>query len=809
MDITERKNILSTLAQEEGESPLEVLNQETSKIAQVFENEADYNSLEAHVELLDAIAFRVPQKAVALIDALMTRLKTLQLTYVEAEAVGITSESMAKYSNRASLTTKMLSLLRHIRYYEPDKIRETFLEYFKDENQTVRKEAENGLKDIAGYHLNIFYSDGEGWPGLGPEPQERIIGAVSNYSAEKISENFFGIIILCTEILSPVMDDSVWSSKQVTIRSGAVPALDRVKQLRRKAVDFIAALYKADSNSDKKTAIIHCLKEATHTAHMVSYGDDIRDMIAGDTVAVLDHFSRFAETDDDLLIVQKIEHDAFWEFKRSINDAVRDAALRVKAIIDADEEYQIFKVLIGFEGVFEQWAPEPRSQEDRIAGIDNDLREAEKLRNRLMEGLADGINASNLELWTGRILKWSAIQSNDMATFPLFGKFLERFARQQPDLAMTILTEHADDLGGFITPLLEGVWTTTEQERLRTLAAFWLVGGKHLRELAAMFEYIDRLDELLLTEVCAKAVERRDIPTLTRLLGIIISHYQASPRSFANEMFFKAITALKEAGEYHWVASVWFRRELKAAIQDMEEHNINAILDSIISTPRLEHEVEGVLRVVGSRYPEKVIGYFVKRLAREGELEDIFEYQALPYQFYDLQETLSGNVDGIVDAVASLYDGNYGMFIHRGAKLVAISFPHLPEELQDKLISLAQAGNKDDLYVVLAILRNYKGEPSVQRVCHELVKRLPDGAKELVEVRIILSSTGVVGGEYGFVEAYEKKLEQISPWRDDPDQKVREFAQSYSEGLREEMARERKRADERILLRKAEYGELD
>lgn len=809
MDVTERKNILSTLAQEEGEASLEVLNQEAVKIAEVFENEADYNSLEANIELLDAIAFRVPQKAVALIDALLTRLKTLQLTYIEALAVGITSERMAKYSNRASLTTKILSLLRHIRYHEPDKIREIFLEYFKDENQTVRKEAENGLRDIAGYHLNIFYSDGEGWPGLGPQPQERIIEAVASYMPEKVAENFYGIIILCTEILSPTMDDSVWSSKQVTIRSGAVPALDSVKRLRRKTVDFVAALYKPEFDSNKKTAIIHCLKEATHTAHMVSYGDDIRDMIAGDTVGVLDHFGRFAEADDDLLIVQKIEHDAFWEFKRSINGAVRDAALRVKAIIDADEEYQVFKVLIGYEGVFEQWTPEPQSQEERIAGIDNDLREAEKIRTRLMERLADSISSSTLDLWTGRILKWSAIKSNDMATFPFFGKFLKRFAREQPVLAMNVLNRHADELGGFITPLLEGIWTTPEQERLRALAASWLTQGKHLWPLAAMFEFIDRLDEPLLTEVCAKAVERRDIPALTKLLGIVISHYQSSSRQFANEIFFKAISALKEAGEYHWAAGVWFRRELKATIQDMEERNINAILDSLISIPRLGHEVEGVLRVVGSRYPEKVIGYFVKRLTHEEEVEDIFEYQALPYQFYDLQESLSGNVDSVVDAVASLYDGNYGMFIHRGAKLVAIIFPHLPEELQDKLISLAQTGSKNDLYVVLAILRNYKGEPTVQRVCHELVKRLPEGSKELVEVRIILSSTGVVGGEYGFVEAYEKKLEQISPWRDDPDQKVRGFAQSYSEGLREEIVREKNRADERIILRKAQYGELD
>jgi hypothetical protein len=74
-------------------------------------------------------------------------------------------------------------------------------------------------------------------------------------------------------------------------------------------------------------------------------------------------------------------------------------------------------------------------------------------------------------------------------------------------------------------------------------------------------------------------------------------------------------------------------------------------------------------------------------------------------------------------------------------------------------------------------------------------------------VAIALQATGVVSGEFGMAEAYTCKREELLDWFDDPDEKVRQFAERYVADLEKMSAAERLRAEEDITLRKHRYGE--
>lgn len=67
-------------------------------------------------------------------------------------------------------------------------------------------------------------------------------------------------------------------------------------------------------------------------------------------------------------------------------------------------------------------------------------------------------------------------------------------------------------------------------------------------------------------------------------------------------------------------------------------------------------------------------------------------------------------------------------------------------------------------------------------------------------------STGVVSGEYGFVDALQKKLGSIEDWKKDRIKKVREFALEYEQFLLERIEAEKDRADEDVALRKRDVG---
>lgn len=75
----------------------------------------------------------------------------------------------------------------------------------------------------------------------------------------------------------------------------------------------------------------------------------------------------------------------------------------------------------------------------------------------------------------------------------------------------------------------------------------------------------------------------------------------------------------------------------------------------------------------------------------------------------------------------------------------------------------------------------------------------------LESVEIILSSMGVTTGEFGQVAGLERKRTELGPWREDPRQRVRSFAERYLRTLDRLVASEQQRAEERLALGKLEY----
>jgi hypothetical protein len=200
---------------------------------------------------------------------------------------------------------------------------------------------------------------------------------------------------------------------------------------------------------------------------------------------------------------------------------------------------------------------------------------------------------------------------------------------------------------------------------------------------------------------------------------------------------------------------------------------------------------------------------FCNRIAAKKTGDTPSNYETIPYDFHKLSEPLSKIPDQVVDSVLEVYDGNYGAFIYEGAQLLKNIFPDFPKPFAHKLIQLIQTGDEKNLLFVMAVLRNYAGEEFLHEVSKELIMVLPDSENLLAEVHIILLSTGVVSGAYGFVEAYQHKIEEIRPWLSDPNEKIQKFAQNYISNLERQIAAEKQRVDEDIMLRKHRYGADD
>ena len=212
-----------------------------------------------------------------------------------------------------------------------------------------------------------------------------------------------------------------------------------------------------------------------------------------------------------------------------------------------------------------------------------------------------------------------------------------------------------------------------------------------------------------------------------------------------------------------------------------------------------------LIEPVAENYPDLVLEFFGARLDVENEKERGDRYDAIPYDFQKLGAPLSAQPELVVDFVFSWFKKSSELFHYRGANLVSNTFPEFDEKLEEKLIQLVQTKNDAEIDFVTSILRNYKGETFLHTVCREIVIAVNGEGPFSREVKFILEESGVLHGEFGFVERCKRKKEEIEYWENDPDPVVREFAEKYIRSLERQRAAEQRRAEEDLELRKHKY----
>jgi hypothetical protein len=159
--------------------------------------------------------------------------------------------------------------------------------------------------------------------------------------------------------------------------------------------------------------------------------------------------------------------------------------------------------------------------------------------------------------------------------------------------------------------------------------------------------------------------------------------------------------------------------------------------------------------------------------------------------------------------VRSWFDLGRPLFQYRDAKLLSNIFPDFPDFFAKELIAMTRTDSIRDVEFVLAVLRSYDGQGFLHDVCRAAVEALPADHPSLSEVYAVIYTTGMTSGEYGLAEAYDTKAKNLSPWLDDPSDKVKRFAKEAIAALTATSGDERRRADEEIELRKHKFGVAD
>lgn len=797
MDFDLKLKAISRLAQSETAEAAAALRNELDKLAESLATDTDYELLEQSLEILDAISHRFADVAVVILLKFIRTIESRHITYSQLDPSLIAS--YPTYRNATSLIVRATEVLVGLRYFETKKVLHALLELSIHTSKNISKKGLEGLSALANYNIDVFYGPHK-QGGLGAQPQQQIIDEIEQFDIADLKKYFTSIVVVTDCLLSPSMRGTSWSYKTVTLLRTTTPGHFSVAAVRKRSIELLKRLYAIASNAMEKVSVLNAFKEATRIETLGRTDEESIKMVVRDTIAVLEFFGSLVQTED-LPIIQNIESKSYWIFFHAIHSDIEPAALAVESAIAQHSEYQIYKILIGFEGVSGDWA--------ELRKTNSDGGDAEDYRRTTALKYAASITSENYPEWRQRILKFAETESNDLAMFPIFYLFLETFAVAQPKLALRLASEDSQKIANFLIPLLRALSAGPEKKAIRAVIQSWIAQGRYLPQATKQFLRNENLDLNLLILILRKAEELRELQTITLIMSVAVSNYETGKTFLIEELFLPALDVLTQNSSASWIFDIWFRRETRVLINDLSEQGLDSVLRNLFVLEKIDYHAEEILFLIAERRPDKVLQFFCRRLEVEASKKRSGDYDAIPYELHKVNKSLSKVPRDAVRTLHQHYDGDSEMFFFRGAHFLKTIFPHFPPEFETELLNIVKEGGEGNYKFVLAILRNYEGQPFIHRLCKEIIRLIPIDSSLRTDLAIALENTGAVVGEFGFAEAYERKKNEVKEWLNDPEEKVQDFARWYINTLDQLIAAERKRAEEDIALRKLRYGETD
>lgn len=798
MDLELRLAALSNLVPVKTDEVERRLLAELNRVEGVLQNGTDYDELSAALRTLAVLAPRFHARVIPMLVNFVRSVPTRALTWA-GEPI---PASRRQYWSASHLIREAIDVPHTVRFVHTDRFLDFLLELWGSDDEEIRGKAERTLEALAEFDLDLFYGE----RGLGARPQAEIVAYFANYEDGPLFQRANVILKMLRNVLSPSIEGHTWTYSSVTISRGGIMAVGGVAEMRTEAIALLKRMYTLHDNGNYRKRVLDTLGAATRRERPSSNAETSA-MFDRDAMDVLS-FLRDRVATEELQLVQAIEHDAYWSYYHAASTRVANAALEVRDAIERRAEYQIYKQLIGFEGIHGTWEELKRSETAWDYSDDK--------RHQAAARYVDEVSDDNYGVWRDRILEFSKTRSDDMATFPVYYDFLQSIGEKRPRLALELVQDHQEVMAPFLIALLRGLWSSERTADAEAIAQQWIAEHTHLADLAKSLnvDYQPRLD--LLARVIEEADGVGDTSAIVAAMGVAARQF-ARGHAEAKAAFMQGMRAMARRHDARWANSVWFNRDFRKLVEAMERDERAEVLASIAPLTKVDYQSEQVLYAIGQHDPQALLDFLMDRLreelardkrTRDAETDEEDRFEAIPYSLHALNKLLAKMPEALLSAVRREFETEtVGVFpYHGGARLIKAVFPTFEQPLQDQLLTYVQTGEPADIEFVVAVLRAYGGAVPILPICKEIIKVVPEKSSAWNEVAAAFESTDVVSGEYGMVHAFEAKRDEIAPWRDDDNPRVRAFAAWLTENLDQLIVHERQRADESLALRKHKYG---
>jgi hypothetical protein len=698
----------------------------------------------------------------------------------------------------------MTELLTRYRYAG---VEETF-EALRVLYSTARTEEEyKPLRDLA---EKLAKHDIHVWQQHGPIVQATLVNRLEAMPHEELLALSHMVNVILCQVLGSELSGTTSRSASITLHRGSVVASPELSDIRKRALNLLKRQFQQTKVASDKDAILSVMQAATYHAYSRPPTEELYLQILADAREVL-QFEAEVALSLSLQSRQKTEERAyrsFWRYgpgaegseSEPISRAkaeVREAALSLRDRLNADANFPTYKILVGHDSVF------PPAWDDK----NFDHEKSTQYRAEQADALAASVDDHNADEWFGRLVCYAQTESDDAATFPTFGMFLENVSARHPDIVLSYIDRRDHSLMRFLPSMLLGLMRSPAQAQVSSRLDAWLAANQFLPQITHYLRFAQPLDEPLLRRTLASAIHHQNNLAVRNALIASVQQFAAAPGDLINSVFMPAVRYLGPLRDFGWVNMTWFSWLSQPLLRELDESQAGEVLNTLLEYPKLEHAAEYIAASIAKRWPGKVLEFLGQRQALGDEKDVPYYYDAIPFEVHQLRKPLAAVPDLMLEHAQAWFERQRHHFRYDGAKLLASVFPEIGDGLEPPLMALARSENVLDREFVLEILAAFEGK----QVIYELVRTIVASAGQensLVEMaHMTLLETGGARGEYGFADIYSERRTWLSPWLEDSNEAVRAFARDVIRDFEQRIAAENRSAQASIALRKLDYNE--
>jgi ppGpp synthetase/RelA/SpoT-type nucleotidyltranferase len=704
------------------------------------------------------------------------------------------------------VTKLVVEIVEILRYVDVIGTLQLLIDIYRDDpNDDIRKQIVNVVKHLSEYNIDAYKQ-------AGPRLQMALVDYLARMSDAEVDSIRPIALTVWTEAIQSDITGTRWKADSVVLSTGAVPISDQLREVRDKAIKALFATYDRSLNDAQKGEVLSALDAATRTPNRGQYSNELRATTLKDATRIVDFVTERAKSASYELL-QHLEHQFFYEYLRA-NDLTVDkenrfgcqaeaealvaAISKFRDIINADDRFVRYKVLVGFESVYPgHWTEN---------GFEHEA--ADGYRRREADSYIDEINADNENDWFNLIARCAETKSNDLATFPVFGSFISKLAERKSEVAVKFLAKAPEDLRNFLPGFLSGLALSGRYDLYRRVLESELEFARNLAGLARHLRYSDVKEPGFAARLVKRAIANGDTIAVNECLLFALEHFGTEKIVDADTFVRDALTFLNDRKDPRWVSEAWILRKATKFYEGLTLETMVQVLKNLGYLRQLNYQAEHILVRLAERQPEAIWDYFGARLVREAaDGEDEERFEAVPFEFHGLEKELSKDPQLAISKGLSWFAQDRKLFQFRGGRLLSIAFPDCTPEFVAVLAELVKAGGDTEADFALAILQNYQGETFSYIVLKEIVSLFPDDVSKMSEVRSAIDNTGVVTGEFGFVEAWRARKKSLTEWLADERPAVKAFAEKHITELDRMIAAEQRRAESEKEMRNRSYEE--